>query len=95
MTINGKSFEPARLSFSAMRKMEKAGLTVSNMADRPLQFITLYAALSMDVDEDAAAAELDKHLEGGGDLNEISEALNHAVEDSGFFKTGTETEKKV
>ena len=96
MVINGKTYTPARLTFSAMRKMERSGLTVNDIGSRPLEFLTLYLALSMgnNTDVDTAAAELDAHLDAGGDLNEISEALDNAVRASGFFREET-TETKA
>ena len=97
MVINGKTYTPARLTFGAMRLMEKNGLSINDIGSRPLEFLALYLALSMGngADVDTAAAELDAHLDAGGDLNEISEALDNAVRASGFFKEGTpETKAK-
>lgn len=97
MVINGKTYTPARLTFSAMRKMEQSGLAVAAIGSRPLEFLALYLALSMGngADVDTAAAELDAHLDAGGDLNEISEALDNAVRASGFFREETvETKAK-
>ena len=96
MTINGKTYTPARLSFNAMRLMEKNGLNINDIGSRPLEFLTIYFSMCMgnNIDVDTAAAELDAHLDAGGDLSEISEALDNAVRTSGFFKEGT-TETKA
>ena len=89
MTINGKTYANKPLTFSAMRKLEKDGLSITTMSTRPLDFLCGYVGLCMDTDADSAAAELDAHLAGGGNLDEIGEALNTAIEVSGFFKVFT------
>ena len=97
MVINGKTYTPARLTFGAMRLMEKNGLNINDIGSRPLEFLTIYFSMCMgnNTDVDTAAAELDAHLDAGGDLTEISEALDSAVKASGFFREGAaETKAK-
>ena len=88
MKVNNKEYPTPVLNFSNMTKMENQGLTVSNLSDRPLTFLAAFVALAMDADLTAAQEEIDAHLSNGGSLDEITDELNMAVDESGFFKAG-------
>lgn len=91
MKINGKTYETPTLNFSALCAMEKQGLPIDDMSTRPLAFLCAFAALAMGTSLEEAQQELDAHMASGGSLDEISNALNAAVEASGFFKGAAAT----
>lgn len=90
MTINGKQYNTPRLDFGAMCKLEQWGLQIGDLSSRPLGFLAGFVALAIGGDLEAGKNAIDEHLRGGGNLEEISVALNQAIEVSGFFKEAAE-----
>lgn len=86
MKINGKQYDAPALNFGAMCTLEKWGLQIGDLSSRPLGFLAGFVALAIGGDLTAGQAAIDAHLENGGNLEEISDALNKAVDESGFFK---------
>lgn len=62
------------------------------MAKRPLGFLAEFVALAIDGDLEAGKDAVEKHIEGGGAIDDISDELSQAVDNSGFFK-GANQEK--
>lgn len=94
MKVNGKEYNTPSLNFAAVCKLEEWGLSVDNLAARPLAllagFVSIATGGSTLADGEAA---IDAHLTGGGDLSELTEALNGAINASGFF--GSQTGQSV
>lgn len=87
MTINNKEYTTPTLNFGAMCKLEQWGLSIGDLSSRPLGFLSGFISLAVGGDDLAAGqAAIDAHLENGGSLDDLTDALNKAVEASGFFK---------
>ena len=86
MTISGKEYTRPELNFANMTKLENWGFSLDRMADRPLGFLAGYIALAMNSTLGDAAKEIDAHIAGGGKLDDITAAMNEALNSSGFFK---------
>lgn len=87
MQINNTEHPTPVLNFSNVCKLESWGIAVDNMGARPLGLLAGFVALAIGgktLEEGEAA--VDAHLESGGDLSDITAALNDAIETSGFFK---------
>ena len=96
MKINGTEYTTPALTFANLCRLEEFGLTVNDMAKRPLGFLAAFAALAIDGDLEAGKAAIEAHIQSGGTIDEISDALSKAVDESGFFKgANQEEEKKV
>ena len=87
MKINDKQYDAPALNFGAMCKLEQWGLQIGDLSSRPLGFLAGFISLATGGDDLAAGqAAIDAHLENGGSLDDLTDALNKAVEASGFFK---------
>lgn len=86
MKINGKDYDAPVLNFGAMCELERWGLQIGDLSSRPLGFLAGYVGLAIGGDLAAGESAIDEHLKGGGNLEEISDVLNKAVDESGFFK---------
>lgn len=86
MTVNGKEYDAPVLNFGAMCKLEKFGLSIGDLSSRPLGFLAGFVGLAIGEDLAGGQAAIDEHLENGGSLDDLTNALNKAVEASGFFK---------
>lgn len=95
MKINGKTYTPVELDFNTVCKLEDMGVSIVDMQNKNMSLIRAYAAICMDVDNEAAGTEIQEHVIGGGDFKEIADAFGKEVEKSGFFqalKKKSETE---
>ena len=66
--------------------LEDMGLSLTEMDKKVLSTVRGFLALAMDGDEEKAGREMEMHLANGGDLNEMMEEINKAVNESGFFQ---------
>ncbi len=97
MKINGTEYTTPALTFANLCKLEDWGLTVNDMAKRPLGFLAAFVALAVGGDLEDGKSAIEKHIEGGGTIDAISDELSQAVDNSGFFKMENQTkeEKKI
>lgn len=94
MKINGTEYTTPALTFANLCKLEDWGLTVSDMAKRPLGFLAAFVALAIDGDLETGKAAIEAHIQSGGSIDAISDELSKAVDDSGFFKGANQAEEK-
>lgn len=87
MKINNTEYTTPVLNFSNVCKLESWGIAADNMGARPLGLLAGFVALAIGGKtlEDGEAA-IDAHIAGGGKLDDITAALNDAINNSGFFK---------
>ena len=87
MTINGNEYTTPELTFSNVCKLESWGIQADNMGARPLGLLAGFVSLAIGGKtlEDGEAA-IDAHIAGGGKLDDITAAMNDAINNSGFFK---------
>lgn len=87
MKINGTEYTVPTLNFSNVCKLESWGIAADNMGARPLGLLAGFVSLAIGGKslEDGEAA-VDAHLASGGNLDDITAAMNEALNSSGFFK---------
>lgn len=95
MKINGTEYTTPTLTFANLCKLEDWGLTVNDMSKHPLGFLSAFAALAIGGDLEAGKAAIEEHLQNGGTIDEISDELSKAVDNSGFFKGANQEEEKA
>lgn len=86
MKINGTEYTTPALTFANLCRLEDFGLTVNDMAKRPLAFLAAFVALAIDGDLAAGKAAIEQHIQSGGTVDTLSDELSKAVDESGFFK---------
>ncbi|POP34784.1 hypothetical protein C3B58_01220 [Lactonifactor longoviformis] len=86
--INQKNYSVAELSFKDMVHMEDMGFSVIEMFQKAKVFSLAVAFVGVCANCSREEAEhlCEQHVLGGGKIEDIYEAFNKAVEDSGFFK---------
>ena len=96
MKINGTEYTVPTLNFSNVCKLESWGIVADNMGARPLGLLAGFVSLAIGGKtlEDGENA-IDAHLASGGKLDDITAALNDAINSSGFFKAAGEQTAKT
>ena len=94
MKINGTEYATPTLTFANLCRLEDFGLTVNDMARRPLGFLAAFVALAIDGNLEDGKNAIEAHIQSGGTIDEISDELSKAVDNSGFFKGVNQEEEK-
>ena len=87
LTLNGRSYKAADFDLNLICDFEDRGISLDDIGDKMFNVIRQYVATSMNTDPKTAGAEISKHLNNGGKLEDISDVMTAAMEDSGFFRT--------
>lgn len=93
LTINGKTCKAAEFDLNLLCDFEDAGISIESIDSKMFNVIRQYVASSMNVAPKVAGAEISEHMRNGGSLEDISEIMAAAMEDSGFFRTKQTDEK--
>lgn len=91
LTINGKDYKPAEMTFNNVCRMEELGVPLEVMDERGLSVLRAYFALCGGFTRATAGAEIEKHIIAGGNLEELADCLGEACEESGFFRALTKS----
>lgn len=87
--VNGKEYKTAGITFNTVCELEDNGITLADMAKKQTSFIRAYFAICANISVEEAGKELEQHIIGGGNFNEIIETIAKEVEESGFFRALT------
>ena len=85
-TVNGKSYPVVEMDFNFMCELEDHGITIDNIADKPMKILREYLAIAAGNTSAWAGKEIEAHVVSGGDLTALYDVLNEAMESSGFFR---------
>lgn len=88
--INGIEYKAKPFDFNLVCDLEDMGITLNDMHGRNTSLIRAYFALCSGLSKEKAGKEIEQQFIKYGDLNEISEAMNKAMENSDFFHSLTE-----
>lgn len=99
VVINGKSYKVPEMDFNAVCELEERGVNILNLGEnvKVASMVRGVAAWIMRTDLKTASAEIQGHIQNGGNIMDILDALNEAADESGFFKQGQEqaSQKKI
>ena len=97
--INGKKYQGAEMTFNNVCKMEEMDAPITYGAKVSFSMLRAYLALCMNTSKENAGEELEKHIVNGGTMDDLSEAMAEAIENSDFFRklqeSATEETPKV
>lgn len=88
VTINGREYTIPEVDFDAVCELEEKGVDLlAADAKHPKLAITLRGIVAwiMGVPEKVASREIMGHIQNGGNIIEILNAVTEAMQDSGFF----------
>lgn len=94
--INNKNYTVPQLGFKHMTKMEDMGFSFFDMFQKKKIFsmATAFVGIVVDCERDEAEQLVEQHVYGGGDLKNICNTFNEAIDESDFFKKLLEQEEK-
>lgn len=84
--INGKSYQGAEMTFNNVCRMEEMDAPITYGAKVSFSMLRAYLALCMNTSKENAGEELEKHIVNGGTMDELSEVMADAIENSDFFR---------
>ena len=84
--INGKSYQGAEMTFNNVCRMEEMDAPITYGAKVSFSMLRAYLALCMNTSKENAGEELEKHIVNGGTMDDLSEAMAEAIENSDFFR---------
>lgn len=87
--FNGKQIK-LEFDYNSMCEMEDIGLSINDLQNKPLNMIRfmIYNSLrklDKKITQEEAGKELMEYFANGGNLEELTEKISKAVEESGFF----------
>lgn len=95
VTINEKEYRIPEVDFDAICRLEENGVYLLNMDRKNPKTATMLrgiVAWIMDVEPERASKEIQEHIQNGGDIGEILNAVTRAVTHSGFFRQNSAQE---
>lgn len=96
VVINGNKYDVPEMDFNAICDLEERGINLLNLDNGTPKIASMIRGLTawiMDTDQRTAAEELQKHIEAGGSIVDVMDAVNTALTESGFFKQGQGSQK--
>lgn len=95
-TINGTEYTATPFTFNTICELDDFGIDISNVESiKPMSFIRAYFAICAKCSKEVAGDLLGQHMMNGGNLDELSNAMNSEMTNSGFFQALSKTEKKT
>lgn len=95
LTLNGKSYKAAEFDLNLICDFEDSGISIDEISNKMFNVIRQYIASSMGVDPKTAGVELMNHLNNGGKIEDVSDVMTAAMEDSGFFRTASKNKDQA
>lgn len=95
LTLNGKTYKAAEFDLNLMCDFEDSGITIEDIGNKMFNVIRQYVASSMGVDAKTAGREISEHIANGGNIEDISDTMSAAMQDSGFFRTTQKNKKQT
>lgn len=94
-TLNGISVDAKEFNFNTLVELDNYGISIEDMTTKPLSFVRAYVAYCLGSKLEDAGQALNDHIVSGGDLNDIFEAINTEMENSGFFRALQTGQEKI
>ena len=95
LTLNGRSYKAADFDLNLICDFEDRGISLDDISNKMFNVIRQYVASSMNTDPKTAGIEISNHLNNGGKLEDISDVMTAAMEDSGFFRTKSKEQNQA
>ena len=89
VTINGREYRIPEMDFETVCQLEENGISLLSMNEKNPKIATMiraFVAWIMDVTPQRASAEIQEHIQNGGNIMDLLTAITTALETSGFSK---------
>lgn len=91
ITINGHSYPAKELDFNFLCELDEAGIQVTDIGNKIMSVIRVYAAFCMGTSHEIAGNEINQHVINGGELKDVIDVFGEKAENSGFFQAINKT----
>ncbi len=93
-TINGKVYNAKPFTYNLVCDMEHDGVSMSKMSEMPMEVLRVYFMKCSNLNAEKAGTEIEEHIIGGGNLEEIMTVMSSEMSESRFFQSLTKREAK-
>lgn len=83
--FNGKAYKAVPFSFNTICDLERYGVSLSDISERPISTVRGYFAVCGHMTVEEAGAELEAGIINGENMNEIMSVMQEQIAESGFF----------
>ena len=90
-TLNGKEYKAKAFDFNLICDLEDQGVHMEQAANKPLSMMRAYFGICAGLDREQAGKEIASHMEKGGTMDELGEAMGKEIEESDFFRSISQT----
>lgn len=85
-TINDKRYKAKAFDFNTVCDMEDFGVSLQEMSKKPMSMARAYFAICLGGDKQRAGEEIEKHVEHGGNFNDLYTVMGEEMNESDFFQ---------
>lgn len=85
--VNEKEYKAKAFDFNLMCDLEDMGLSISDMASKPMTAMRAYFALCTGKGKEYAGKEMEEHLIKGGTFDDVLNVMSEEMEKSDFFRS--------
>ncbi len=89
--FNGKTYKAAPFSFNTICDLERYGVSLADITERPLSTVRGYLGICGHMDMDAAGKEFEDAIINGEGIDSIMSVMREQIEESGFFQAINKT----
>lgn len=94
-TINNKVYNAKPMDFNTICDLEEMGVALEKAQEKPMSMVRAYFALHLGGNTVKAGKEIEAHVIGGGNFDEIMKAISSEMENSDFFQALNKTEAET
>lgn len=91
--INGKEYKSKTFDFNLMCDLEDAGLSMEDIAAKPMSMIRKYFAMCAGKSVDYAGKQIQEHIVNGGTLDDFVTVMQEEIKNSDFFQKANQTKE--
>ena len=91
--VNGKEYKAKPFDFNFVCDLEDMGISLEMISKKPMSAIRAYFAMCAGKGSEYAGKELEAHVIGGGELDDITTTMSEEMEKSDFFRSLNKTEE--
>lgn len=94
-TVNGVTYVAKPFDFDMVCELEDMGVTFERIEKMPMSLIRAYFAVCAGITKEQASSYIEKHLVGGGSLDDITGSMAKEMNESDFFRSISENKDQT
>lgn len=85
-TINGKEYKAKAFDFNLVCDLEDMGVQIGEAGNKPMSMVRAYISLCIGKGKEFSGREIEQHIIGGGQFDEIMDVMSAEMDKSDFFQ---------